>query len=150
MNATANKFCKIAAAALIAVASAPALAVDWNTVANTETQTVLVDRDSVHSYDGDVRAWVVHSFNHTESLGDMYPHRSRVMLYSVHCGKREIGYLQWSMQSGEFGGGQTVWADRVSHVAYYPTDADTADNALVDSVCAVYAQRIGNKTAAAR
>ena len=142
---------KFAFAAVIAAASLPALAVDWNTVASTDSQTVLVDRDSVHSFNGDVRAWVVHSYSHTESLGDMFPHRSKVMLYSFDCGKRELGYMQWSMQSGEFGGGQTVWADRVNHVAYYPAQGDLADMALVESACAIYAQKqSGARLAAVR
>lgn len=143
--------CKFTVAAAIAAASLPAIAVDWNTVASTESQTVLVDRDSVHAFNGDVRAWVVHSYSQTESLGDMFPHRSKVMLYSFECAKRELGYLQWSMQSGEFGGGQTVWADRVGHVAYYPAQGDVADSALVESVCSIHAQKYsGAKLAAVR
>ncbi len=98
--------------AALALASLPAAAVDWNAVASTNSQTVLLDRDSVHAYDGDVHPWVVHGYHQVESLGDMYQHRSKVMLYSFACAKRELGYIQWSMQSGEFGSGQTVWADR--------------------------------------
>lgn len=134
----------------LAMNSLPAAAVEWSAVANTETQTVLVDRDSVHAYDGDVRAWVIHSYNQTESLGDMFPHRSKVMLYSFACQKRTLGYMQWSMQSGQFGGGQTVWADRTSYVTQYEAGDDVADNALMDSVCAQYARMTGTTYAAAR
>lgn len=139
MKSTANRASKLTLVAILAVASLPAFAVDWHTVATTSSQTVLVDHDSVHVFHGDVRAWVMHSYTQTESLGDMYPHRSKVMVYSVECGQRELGYLQWSMQSGEFGGGRTVWADRASYVDHYPAKSDVVDNALVDSVCALYA-----------
>jgi hypothetical protein len=140
----------VSAIVALAMSSLPAAAVEWSAVANTETQTVLVDRDSVHAFDGDVRAWVIHSHNQTESLGDMYAHRSKVMLYSFACDKPTLGYMQWSMQSGQFGGGQTVWADRTSYVTHYEAGDDVADNALVDSVCAQYARMTGTTYAAAR
>lgn len=133
---------------LAVLGSLPAAAVEWSAVANTETQTVLVDRDSVHAHNGDVRAWVIHSYNQTESLGDMYPHRSKVMLYSFACTQRQLGYIQWSMQSGQFGGGQTIWADRVNYVTHYEAGNDVADNALVDQVCQQYA-RINSATVVA-
>ena len=153
MNAAQVKVAKlvlVSTVAALALDSLPAAAVEWSAVANTETQTVLVDRDSVHAFHGDVRAWVIHSYSKTESLGDMYPHRSKVLLYSFACDKRELGYIQWSMQSGQFGGGQTVWADRVEHVSHYPAAKDVADNALVDSVCRQYARMTGTSFAAAR
>jgi hypothetical protein len=128
-------------AAALAVASLPALAVDWDRVAATASQTVLIDRDSVHAFNGDVRARVMHSYSQTQTLGDIFPHRSNVILYSVDCGKRELGYLQWSMQSQELGAGRTVWADsvNVNGVSYYRAGTDVVDNALVDSVCSLYA-----------
>jgi hypothetical protein len=153
MKAAQVKVAKLALVSTVtalALSSLPATAVEWSSVANTETQTVLVDRDSVHAFNGDVRAWVIHSYNRTETLGDMYPHQSKVLLYSFACDRRELGYIQWSMQSGQFGGGQTVWADRVEHVSHYPAANDVADNALVDSVCQQYARMTGAHYAAAR
>ncbi len=144
------KLALVSTVAALALGSLPAAAVEWSAVATTETQTVLVDRDSVHASNGDVRAWVIHSYNQTESLGDMYPHRSKVLLYSFACDKRALGYIQWSMQSGQFGGGQTVWADRVNYVTHYPASDDVADNALVDKVCGQYARMTGTTFAAAR
>lgn len=138
----------IAFVAALGAAAQTAAAVEWSAVANTDVQTVLVDRDSVHAYNGDVRAWVVHSYNQTESLGDMFPHRSKVILYSFACDKREMGYIQWSMQSGQFGGGQTVWADRANQVTLFGAGTDAADNALVDGVCQQYA-RMNSPTYAA-
>ena len=44
------------------------------------------------------------------------------------------------MQSGQFGGGQTVWADRAQLVTLYAAGTDAADNALVDGVCQQYAR----------
>jgi hypothetical protein len=130
---------KLTLAAVLTVASLPALAVDWHRVATTDSQTVLVDRDSVHAFNGDVRGRAMHSYSQTQSLGDMYPHRSNVILYSVDCGNRELGCMQWSMQSHELGAGRTVWADSVNAVSYYAADTDVVDNALVDSVCSSYA-----------
>lgn len=144
------KLAVVSTVAALTLGSLPAAAVEWSAVANTDSQTVLVDRDSVHAFDGDVRAWVIHSYNQTESLGDMFPHRSKVMLYSFACDKRALGYIQWSMQSGQFGGGQTVWADRVGYVTHYEAGNDVADNALVDSVCAQYARMTGTHFVAAR
>lgn len=153
MKATPVKVAKLAlvsTVAALALGSLPAAAVEWSEVANTRTQTVLVDRDSVHAFNGDVRAWVIHSYNKTETVGDMYPHRSKVLLYSFACDKRELGYIQWSMQSGQLGTGRTVWADRVEHVSHYPAAGDVADNALVESVCQQYASMTGAHYAAAR
>lgn len=126
-------------AAILTIAHLPALAVDWHRVATTGSQTVLVDRDSVHVFQGDVRARVLHSYSETQTLGDRFPHRSNVILYSVDCGERELGYMQWSMQTQEFGAGRTVWADSVNEVSYYAATTDVVDNAVVDSVCSLHA-----------
>ncbi len=141
MKSPANQTSKLALAAALAVVSLPALAVEWRRVATTDSEKVLIDLDSVHAFEGDVRARVMHSYDQTETLGDMYAHRSKVVLYSVQCGKRELGYMQWSMQTHQFGAGRTVWADGVTQVTYYRAGSDSVDNAIVNSVCSAYTQR---------
>jgi hypothetical protein len=111
-------------------------AADWELLNAVPEEAMLLDKSSIH-HDGSVwKAWAVQSYKQTEFLGEpVYPHRSRVTLYEVDCKAGQLGYAAWSFQSGEFGGGTTVWADTARGVMYFPPDVDSSEAALLTRVC---------------
>ena len=123
-------------------------AADWELLNAVPGEAMLLDRNSIHR-DGSVwKAWAVQSYKQTMFLGEpVYPHRSRVTLYEVDCKAGQLGYAAWSFQSGEFGGGTTVWADTARGVMYFPPDADSSEAALLTRVCGTALAHHGNRFA---
>jgi len=113
-----------------------ASAADWELLNAVPEETMLLDRNSIHQHGSVWKAWAVQSYKQTKFLGEpVYPHRSRVTLYEVDCEAGQLGYAAWSFQSGEFGGGTTVWADTARGVMYFPPDTDSSEAALLKRVC---------------
>ena len=123
---------------MFAIAAGAATAADWEVLSTVPDEALLLDKNSIH-YDGSVwKAWAVQSYKETKYLGEpVYPHRSRVTLYEFDCKTGQLGYAAWSFQSGEVGGGTTVWADTAKDVAYFPPDADSSEAALLTRVCGI-------------
>ena len=121
---------------VFACVAGSASAADWEVLGMQPEQTMLLDKNSIH-HDGSVlKAWAVLSYKHTEYLGEpVYPHLSRVTLYEVDCKSGQLGYAAWSFQSGELGGGTTVWADAARDVMYFPPDADSLEVGLLTRIC---------------
>lgn len=133
---------------VFAIAAGAAAAADWEVLNAGPEEAMLLDKSSIH-HDGTVwKAWAVQSYKQTEYLGEpVYPHRSRVTLYEVDCKTAQLGYAAWSFQSGELGGGTTVWADTARGVTYFPPDADSSEAALLARVCGVALARDGDRLA---
>lgn len=121
---------------VLTLASGPVHAADWEVLEALPEHAMLVDKDSIHR-DGDVwKAWVVESYGQTMYLGEpVFPHRSRVILYQFDCAAGQLGYAAWSFQSGQLGGGRTIWADAASGVTYFPPDRGSSEEALLIRVC---------------
>ena len=133
---------------LFAIAAGTAAAADWEVLNAVPEEAMLLDKNSIH-YDGSAwKAWAVQNYKETKYLGEpVYPHRSRVTLYEFDCKSGQLGYAAWSFQSGELGGGTTVWADTARGVAYFPPDADSSEAALLTRVCGVALARGGDRLA---
>jgi hypothetical protein len=133
---------------VLAIAAGAATAADWEVLNAQPEQAMLLDKNSIH-HDGSVwKAWAVQSYKQTEYLGEpMYPHRSRVTLYEVDCKTGQLAYAAWSFQSGELGGGTTVWADTAKGVMYFPPDPDSSEAALLTRVCGTELAHGGSRSA---
>jgi len=133
---------------LFAIAAGTAAAADWEVLNAVPEEAMLLDKNSIH-YDGSAwKAWAVQNYKETKYLGEpVYPHRSRVTLYEFDCKSGQLGYAAWSFQSGELGGGTTVWADTARGVAYFPPDAGSSEAALLTRVCGVALARGGDRLA---
>jgi len=133
---------------VFACGAGTSFAADWEVLNAVPEEAMLLDKNSIH-HDGSVwKAWAVQSYKQTEYLGEpMYPHRSRVTLYEVDCKTGQLGYAAWSFQSGELGGGTTVWADTARGVMYFPPDADSSEAALLARVCGTELAHDGSRSA---
>jgi hypothetical protein len=122
---------------ILATGAGAVAAADWELLAVAPEEAMLIDRDSIHS-DGDLwKAWAVKSYKETTYLAhSLVPHRSRVLLYEMDCRRGELGYAAWSFQSGELGGGVTVWADRAQgKVAFFAPDENSPEATLLAHIC---------------
>jgi hypothetical protein len=120
-----------------ALGTAPVVAADWEVVAATSEEAMLLDRDSIHDDEYLKKVWTLQSYKQTAYLGEpTVPHRSRAMLYEIDCHAGKLGYAAWSFQSGELGGGRTVWADVARDVMHFSPDAGSSEESLLARVCA--------------
>lgn len=114
----------------------PARAADWEVLEVSQDHVAMVDKNSIHQDSQRWKAWAMDSYKETVHLAHaMFPHKSRIILYEIDCSSGELGYAAWSFQSGELGGGSTVWADRATEVAYFPPEPGSSESALLDRVC---------------
>ncbi|MGH8632401.1 MAG: surface-adhesin E family protein, partial [Burkholderiales bacterium] len=99
-------------------------------------EAVYMDRSSVHQ-DGTLKkVWVLRNYSTVRTLGDSaFPHKSKLILYAFRCEQGEVGYAQWSFQSGELGSGRTVWAHHANGVTFMEAGLDPALNRLLADVC---------------
>ena len=121
---------------VFACGTGTASAADWEVLNAVPEEAMLLDKNSIHLEGTAWKAWAMQGYKQTEYLGEpVYPHRSRATLYEIDCKTGQLGYAAWSFQSGELGGGTTVWADTARDLMYFPPDADSSEAALLTRVC---------------
>jgi len=125
----------IIAAALL-TASSTAGAATWEMVGSSTDEVLFLDQSSVHTDNGVAKARVLLNYNQITHLGDdMYPHKSKLMLYELDCARRELGYAQWSLHALDLGSGETIWADGANGVAMFRPSIGSPEGRLLDRVC---------------
>lgn len=127
---------KMLAGLCLTLAAAGAQAQKWNLVGETSEETVFLDTMSVHIDGAIAKARVLKNHPVTATLGDnVYPHKSKVLVYAIDCVKGELGYAQWSLHSADLGTGATVWADGSNNVAFYAPDSNSPEARILADVC---------------
>jgi hypothetical protein len=121
-----------------ALAAAPAVAGEWQTVSADTRETVLLQPDSIQITDGEIQVKVVRDYRNTElNLFDeqWIAHRSKVLVYSVDCNAGKLGLLEWSLYAGSHGKGRAVVKGQAGGVVDYAKAANMGEAALLDAVC---------------
>jgi len=132
---SAMKTMKWAIAALLLAAS-PAFAAEWTLIAGNKDEIVFVDRTSIHEDGGLKKASVLHSYSKVRTVGDeAFPHKSEILLYSVRCEDRSLGFEQWTMTAGEIGSGATIWTGHVAGPTLYQDPLNPIVAGIIDSTC---------------
>jgi hypothetical protein len=85
------------------VLSCAAVAAQWEPVTDTETAIYLLDRSSVSSAEGRLRAWVLVTGPYGRGLPD-YGSRSQLMVFD--CGERAVALKEYALHA--LPGGQGV------------------------------------------
>jgi len=121
-----------------ALAAAPVVAGEWQTVSADTKETVLLQSDSIQMADGDVQVKVVRDYRRTQlNLFDdqWVAHRSKVLVYSIECEAGKLGLLEWSLHAGSHGKGRAVVKGQAGGVVDYVKPANMGEAALLDAVC---------------
>lgn len=119
---------------LAVLLSGSAFAADWRTVSDSAEGQVFVDRSSLSTTAAGTEASVIVNYATEKTLGDWYPHRSRVLRYELLCATGEVRVEGWTFTSGELGSGKTVWTEAVSRVPVKPA-AGTVESDVLAAVC---------------
>lgn len=118
------------------LASSTTFAAEWTLIAGNKDEIVFVDRSSIHEDGGLKKARVLHSYSKVRTIGDeAFPHKSEILLYSVRCEDRSLGFENWTMTAGEIGSGATVWAGNVSGPTLYQDPLNPIVAGIIDSTC---------------
>lgn len=112
-------------------------AASWEAVSFSGEEAVFLDVQSVHREGKSLKASVLHNFSALNHLGDdMYPHKSRVVVYEVQCTSGELGYSQWSFHGADLATGRTIWTGAVSDVSYFRPAPRSGERKLLQRLCA--------------
>ncbi len=112
-----------------------AFAADWRTVAESADSQVFVDRASLTSTAEGTEASVLVTYASQQTLGDWFPHRSRVVRYELRCATGEVRLEGFTFAAGELGSGNTVWSEApLSRLPAKPA-AGTVESAVLAAVC---------------
>ncbi len=110
---------KLLACSTLVLSMSVFAAPDWTKVANVNMGTVFLDRASVTSAGKYLSVRILRNYDHLVTLGNdpvtneiWYPHRSVNLGYLANCETGKVALESWQMYSGNFGAGETVWADR--------------------------------------
>lgn len=110
---------KLLACSTLVLSMSVFAAPDWTKVANVSMGTVFLDRGSVASAGEFVSVRILRNYDQLVTLGNdpvtnepWYPHRSVNLGYLANCETGKVALKSWHMYSGNFGRGETVWADR--------------------------------------
>ncbi len=118
------------------VATSSAFAANWSLVAGDKDEIVFVDRSTIQQHGDLKKARILHSYSKVRTIGDnAFPHKSEILLYSVRCEDRSLGFEQWVMTAGEIGSGETVWAGHVTGPTLYQDPKNPIFLSMIDSVC---------------
>jgi hypothetical protein len=122
--------------AAVLLAACSAFAEEWSLVAGNNDEIVFVDRTSILQ-DGDLKkARVLHSYSTVRTIGDeAFPHKSEILLYTVRCEDRSLGFEQWTMTAGEIGSGATIWTGHVEGPTLYQDPHNPIVAGIIDSTC---------------
>jgi len=112
-------------------------AANWEAVSLGDKESIFLDAQSVYRDKGTLKAAVLHNYSSINHLGDdVYPHKSRMVVYEIQCATGQLGYAQWSFHGADLATGRTVWTGAVSEVSYFRPDANSAEQKLLGRVCA--------------
>jgi len=112
-------------------------AANWEAVSLSEKESIFLDAQSVYREGKILKAAVLHNFSNINYLGDdIYPHKSRMVVYEIQCASGQLGYAQWSFHGADLATGKTVWTGAVSDVSYFRPDVSSAEQKLLGRVCA--------------
>jgi hypothetical protein len=118
------------------LASCTAFASEWSLVARDKDEIVFVDQTSIRQHGDLKRARVLHSYSKARTVGDeAFPHKSEILLYSVRCEDRSLGFENWTMTAGEIGSGATIWAGHVSGPTLYQDPHNPIVAGIIDTTC---------------
>jgi len=129
------RIAKLLVATLFAAAAGIASATEWVLVTQDEREIVYVDLDSIHQEGKLKKAWLLRNYSEIQTLGDSFPHRSKLILYVFRCDVAEAGYSQWSFHSGELGSGRTIWAGKTGDIPFIGAAKDPALDHALKEVC---------------
>lgn len=123
-------------AGILALTAITSFAGEWSLVAKGNDQIVFVDRSSIRDEGGMKTARVLHSYSSVQTIGDTaFPHKSRILDYTVRCEDRSLGFEAWTMTAGEIGTGATVWTGQVERPSLYKDPTDPLVAGIIDSTC---------------
>ena len=131
----------IAASSLVLSMSAFA-APEWVTVAASGEGTVLLDLASVTKAGELVNVRVLRNYEQLITLGNdpttnemMYPHRSVKLGYLANCESGKLSLESWQMFSGNFGNGETVWADKEHGAPAFMAPSSPEESSALNAAC---------------
>lgn len=139
-------FSKLIVGSTLLVSMTAFAAPDWSKVSDFDSGVAYLDRASVATKGGDMSVRVLRNYEQLVTLGSdpetkeaWYPHRSVKLNYVANCDSGKVALEGWQMFSGNFGDGDTVWADRQFGVPTFVTPSSSEESSVLSAACATRA-----------
>ena len=133
---------KLLAASTLVLSISAVAALNWTTVADSQPGTVLIDIASVATAGEFVSVRVLRNYEQLVTLGNdpttnemWYPHRSVKLGYLANCESGKVSLESWQMFSGNFGNGETVWADKELGAPAFMVPSSPEESSALSTAC---------------
>jgi hypothetical protein len=141
-----HMFSKLIVGSTLLVSMSAFAAPDWTKVAEFGLGVAYLDRSSVAVKGNDVSVRVLRNYDQLVTLGTdpetkeaWYPHRSVKLQYVANCESGKVALEGWQMFSGNFGDGDTVWADRQFGSPMFVTPSSSEESSALSAACSTRA-----------
>jgi hypothetical protein len=133
---------KFIAASTLVFSMSTVAAPEWVTIADGGQGAVLLDMASVTKAGDLVNVRVLRNYEQLITLGNdpttnemLYPHRSVKLGYLANCESGQLSLASWQMFSGNFGNGETVWADKEQGAPAFMAPSSLEESSALNAAC---------------
>lgn len=143
---------KLIAASTLVFSMSAVAAAEWIAVADSGEGTVLLDLASVVKTGELLNIQVLRNYEQLITLGNdpttnemLYPHRSVKLGYLAHCESGKLSLASWQMFSGNFGNGETIWADKEQGAPAFMAPSNLEESSALNAACSSRVSAAGTK-----
>ena len=133
---------KLIAASTLVFSLSAVSAPEWITIADSGEGAVLLDLASVAKTGNHLSVQILRNYERLITLGNdpttnemLHPHRSVTLGYLVNCESGKLSLASWQMFSGNFGNGETVWADKEQGAPAFMTPSSLEESSALNEAC---------------
>ena len=133
---------KLIAASTLVFSMSAVAAPEWVTIADSGQGAVLLDMASVTKAGDLVNVRVLRNYEQLITLGNdpttnemLYPHRSVKLGYLANCESGQLSLASWQMFGGNFGNGETIWADKEQGAPAFMAPSSLEESSALNAAC---------------
>ena len=133
---------KLIAASTLVFSMSAVAAPEWVTIADSGQDAVMLDMASVTKVGDLVNVRVLRNYEQLITLGNdpttnemLYPHRSVKLGYLANCESGQLSLASWQMFSGNFGNGETIWADKEQGAPAFMAPSSLEESSALNAAC---------------
>ena len=133
---------KLILATTLAVSIPAFAAPEWVKLAYSSDSTSYLDVASFSNRGDFVHLQLLRNYEQLITLGNdpttnavLHPHRSVKLGYLANCESGKVSLSSWQMFSGNFGRGETVWADREQGAPAFIAPSTDQESSALSAAC---------------
>ena len=133
---------KFIAVTTLAMSMTAFAAPEWIKLADSSDSTAYLDVTSFSNRGDFVHLQLLRNYEQLITLGNdpttnavLHPHRSVKLGYLANCESGKVSLSSWQMFSGNFGSGETVWADKEQGAPAFIAPSTDEESVALSAAC---------------